>query len=125
MDNQVNAVSASTPLLVLAGAPLTKDMFVKETGLYIALIGKDASKYSGHSYRSGCATSAAMVGMSDWEIKLLGRWTSDAYQRYIQAPTVMLVAFAQRLSLHPNHSSFCNPYITNRVIMANRLIVGG
>ena len=70
MDNKVNSASASTPLFVLAGALLTKDTFVKETRLYLAVIGKDANKYIGHSYRSGWTTSAAMVGMSDWGRKL-------------------------------------------------------
>ena len=30
-------------------------------------------QYSGHSFRSGSAATAATVGMSDYEITLLGR----------------------------------------------------
>jgi hypothetical protein len=58
---------------------LTKSLFVKHTRTYMSLIGLDPKQFSGHSYRSGGATSAAAAGLSDWEVKLLGRWTSDAY----------------------------------------------
>ena len=109
---------AHLPLFVLQGSPLSKEVFVTETRLYLALIGQDPSKFSGHSYRSGCATSAAMAGLSDWEIKLMGRWTSDAYQRYIRAPVALLASFAQRVSCLPGQDSlfsFRNPYVTNAI----------
>ena len=35
--------------------------------------------YSGHSFRRGAATSAKNAGLNEDEIKLLGRWKSDAY----------------------------------------------
>ena len=35
---------------------------------------------------AGAATTGALVGMTDYELQLLGRWSSDAYQRYIRAP---------------------------------------
>jgi len=39
--------------------------------------------FSGHSLRKGAAVSAAANGMSCDEIKLLGRWKSDADDVYI------------------------------------------
>jgi len=39
-----------------------------------------------HSFRIGRATSCAMDGMLDEEIKLLGRWKSNAYQKYVRIP---------------------------------------
>ena len=42
--------------------------------------------YSSHSFRIGTATTAAAAGFPAWLIKSLGRWSSDAYQMYIQCP---------------------------------------
>ncbi len=39
--------------------------------------------FSGHSLRKGAAVTAAVNGMSRDEIKLLGRWKSDAVDVYI------------------------------------------
>ena len=90
--------SGSSPLFLLCGGyPLTKSEFVKQTQFYLSLLGKDSRCYSGHSYRSGSATSAAEAGMPDWQIKLLGRWNSDAYQRYIRAPRSLLISFSHML----------------------------
>ena len=45
----------------------------------------DSSKYKGHSFRIGGATLAAERGMTDAQIRLLGRWKSDAFKKYIRA----------------------------------------
>jgi hypothetical protein len=39
--------------------------------------------FSGHSLRKGAAVSAAANGISKDDIKLLGRWKSDAVDVYI------------------------------------------
>ena len=44
------------------------------------MAGIDFVPYSGHSFRSGAATTAAKQGISDATIKMLGRWKSSAYQ---------------------------------------------
>ena len=47
----------------------------------------DASNFNGHSFRIGAATTAASRGMEeDCIIKTIGRWESDAYQRYVKIP---------------------------------------
>lgn len=53
--------------------------------------------YSSHSFRIGAATSAALAGLPDHLIQTLGRWSSDAYLRYIRTPTHVLVSSAQFL----------------------------
>ena len=61
--------SAHSPLFFYPnGAILTKSILVKNTKLYLALVGKNPNDYSGHSYRIGGATTMASQGMSDWEI---------------------------------------------------------
>lgn len=105
---------SSSPLFVHHGKALSKMSFVNDTRLYLALIGLQGPAFSGHSYRSGSATSAAMAGFQDWEIKLMGRWTSSAYQRYIRAPQSLLANFAHRLCVRkPEDLSFRTPFVSN------------
>jgi hypothetical protein len=106
----VGQMAPDAPFFSMDGAALSKSMFVQNTRMYLALLGLDSGRFSGHSFRSGGATSAAQAGLADWEIKLLGRWTSDAYQRYIRAPPAMLRSFAQRMCSTPSHQ-FRAPYI--------------
>lgn len=70
--------------------PLTRAFFLQCLNRLLNVIGLDPSKYSGHSFRIGAATSAATAGLQDHMIKTLGRWTSDAYNRYIHTSEVAL-----------------------------------
>jgi hypothetical protein len=79
------------------GRYLTRAAFVKETKRLLILIGLDCSQYSGHSYRIGAATSAALAGVSPYEIQLLGRWSSQAYQGYLRTPNDILMGFSKRM----------------------------
>ena len=47
-------------------------------------LGLDPSRYSGHSLHIGGATSVAQARLSQWQIKLMGWWNSQAYQVYIK-----------------------------------------
>lgn len=44
----------------------------------------DNKLYKAHSFRIGAATEAAQRGLSEHRIKLMGRWKSDAYKKYIR-----------------------------------------
>ena len=57
------------------------------------------SKYSGHSFRIGAATTAASVGVEDSLIKTLGRWESSAYLLYVRVPRDRLALVSKRLSV--------------------------
>ena len=46
------------------------------------------ARYKGHSFRIGAATHAAIQGLSDAKIRLLGRWKSDAFKRYIRVQSL-------------------------------------
>ena len=58
----------------------------------------DPTPYSGHSFRIGAVTMAASKGIEDSLIKILGRWESSAYQRYVKIPRERLAAVSQSLA---------------------------
>ena len=62
------------------GTFLTRQRFVHHTQSALQKTGVDPTKYNGHSFRIGAATTAATKGMEDSMIKTLGRWESTAYQ---------------------------------------------
>lgn len=61
---------------------LTHDCFTTLLKNSLSSAGVDASKYSGHSFRSSGATFAFECGVSPILIKAQGDWLSDAYLRY-------------------------------------------
>ena len=63
--------------------------------------GIDDTKYAGHSFRIGAATSAAAVGVEDSLIKTLGRWESSAYLAYVKIPRERLAAVSRKLANKP------------------------
>ncbi len=79
------------------GKPLTRARFVTQVRQALAAAGVDPKNHSGHSFRSGAATTAAKQGINDATIKMLGRWKSNAYQLYIQTPKEQLAEFSRRL----------------------------
>lgn len=80
------------------GRPLTRERFVAKVREVLQQIGIDQTKYAGHSFRIGAATTAAKKGIQDSLIKTLGRWESVAYQLYVRTPREQLVAVAATLS---------------------------
>ena len=43
---------------------------------------------SGHSFRIGAASRAAEHRLTDTQIRLLGRWKSNAFTKYIRVPSL-------------------------------------
>ena len=85
------------PLFVRCnGSPLTPALV--NSWLHSLLLSAGVSgNYSSHSFRIGAATSAALAGIPDHLIKTLGRWSSDAYLRYIRTPPHVLLQSARHL----------------------------
>ena len=54
--------------------------------------------YSSHSFRISTATTATAVGLPNWLIKTLGRWSSNAYLSYVRCPIYVIVPVPKTLS---------------------------
>lgn len=67
------------------GTIVTKASFIKMLREHLRMLNIDWKQYSGHSLRRGAAVSAKASGASDELIKLLGRWSSDAYKIYLRS----------------------------------------
>lgn len=63
------------------GSPPTRSWFLRRLRQHFP------SSISGHSLRAGGATALAAAGVPDDRIRILGRWSSDAYQVYLRAHT--------------------------------------
>ena len=57
----------------------------------------DPSCYNTHSFRIGAATSAEAAGLTESQIKTLGRWRSNAYRCYIKPTHSQLATFSTLL----------------------------
>ena len=77
------------PLFRLAdGSPVSRAIFIAKLSMAINYCGLDPSRYKGHSFRIGAASYAADAGMSDSQIRALGRWKSVAFHKYIRIPSL-------------------------------------
>lgn len=50
-----------------------------------------------HSFRIGGASAAASAGVANSTIQILGRWSSNAYQRYLHFSNTSVISLSQRL----------------------------
>ena len=70
------------------GHAISRKMFTDHLAIIFRTCGLDANRYKGHSFRIGAATFAAECGFSDAQIRLMGRWKSDAFRKYIRASSL-------------------------------------
>ena len=63
---------------------LTQPVFRSYLKKLLQDLNLDPSCYNAHSFRIGAATSAEAAGLTESQIKTLGRWRSDAYHCYIK-----------------------------------------
>lgn len=106
--------------LTKSGAPVKRSCFDKTLQRCLCICGLDSKRYKGHSFRIGTATSAAERGLSGAQIRTLGRWNSNAFQKYIRSHSkctlnICLPIFEQKyllgLVLH-----FSTSYLVTRLL---------
>ena len=86
------------PLFILPdGRWLTRTIFSSAIDNILSKLHMDKGSYNTHSFRIGAATSAIEAGISDVQVKMLGRWKSDAYQRYVRTPSEELASLSKKL----------------------------
>ena len=70
-------------------SPVSRTHFADLLSLSLKACGLDSTRYKGHSFRIGAASFAAERGMSDAQIRALGRWKSNAFLKYIRLPSLV------------------------------------
>jgi predicted aconitase with swiveling domain len=58
---------------------------------------EDDKSYTGHSFRRGAATDASNKGVPEHQFMLMGRWTSDAFKRYISHTEEQRLGISRRI----------------------------
>ena len=97
-----------------SGNPLTRKELTHFVSVILRLLGIDPQNFSGHSFRIGGATSASVAGLHDYQIKLLGRWSSDCYKSYIRSPVSMFLQIATQISSTQDITyQYASPYSPN------------
>ena len=74
--------------LGLDGQPISRSAFIEQLSLAFKFCGFDPCFYKGH-FRIGAATLAAQQGFSDAQIRLMGRWKSDSFKKYIRVESLI------------------------------------
>ena len=64
--------------------PVTRAQFNTQLRLCLAFCRYPTTQFTSHSFRIGAATTAAAQGLTDAQIRQLGRWNSDAFKKYIR-----------------------------------------
>ncbi len=82
---QIRPVSTTQPLFIhFDSEVLTRHQVNSTLKLAVGTVGLPPNDFSPHSFRIGAATSAAMQGIQDEDIKSMGRWKSGAFRSYIR-----------------------------------------
>ena len=63
---------------------VSRCFFTTKLKACLSFCGLDTKLYLSHSFRIGGSSYLASMGMSDLQIKLMGRWSSDSFIRYIR-----------------------------------------
>ena len=77
---------------------LTRKNLTTELRTILQHCGLPANNFYSHSFRIGAATTAAKAGLPPWLIKVLGRWSSDCYERYIRTPKCTILEVPRLLA---------------------------
>lgn len=99
VSRRARTQSANGPLFIHEnGSPLSKVALVRWLRTTLSSAGMDPTRFSGHSFRIGAASTAAARGIEDSTIQSLGRWKSDSFKRYIRIPRDHLASISATIA---------------------------
>ena len=71
------------------GKGMKREWFDQNLRRCLSFCNLNTKLYKGHSFRIGAATHASLsLGYTDSQIRLLGRWKTDAFKKYIRNPSM-------------------------------------
>ena len=73
----------SGPLFTAQGGGISRRWFLQVLRNALSFLGVASGQYNTHSFRIGAASHWASKGASDAQIRLWGRWKSDAFKSYL------------------------------------------
>ncbi|CAC5378899.1 unnamed protein product [Mytilus coruscus] len=81
----------SDPLFISQNSlALERNYFINCIKQVLSICGFNPDHYNGHSLRIGAATTAGKAHIEDHLVKILGRWSSDSYCRYIRVSSTSI-----------------------------------
>ena len=87
------------PLFIFEdGCSLTCQHFSSLLQNLLSRLGFNSTQYNTHSFHIGAATTAVQANIPHTFIQMLGRWKSNAYQRYIKTPPQELARFSKYMT---------------------------
>lgn len=78
------------PLFLFHGMPVRRSYFTSSLHKLLKYLKYNTDLYKTHSFRIGAATTAIARGLSADQVKLMGRWKSDAYKSYIRVKSISM-----------------------------------
>lgn len=73
------------PLFMQEGRPISRHEFSVALNNALSFAGVSSKVIKSHSFRAGAASYWASKGASDAQIRLWGRWKSDAFKSYVRS----------------------------------------
>jgi len=87
----------------------TRKWFINNVHDLLLKAGINPAGYNGHSFRRGAAHTVAAAGMSDNEIKTLGRWAGPAFKLYTGQNDARWLSVAKNLTTKNPHTDAAPP----------------
>ncbi len=78
---------------------LLKSVLNQKIKCLLSSIDLDPSRYSTHLMRTGVATTVAIAGFNEIQVKFIGRWSSQTYTLYIRDIQTEQITYSKKLNL--------------------------